>query len=187
VSSTVDQVNSINTVAKIVEILSPLSSEERTRIVRAAMALLGEAAEAPAAHMLIEAPADDIGNFSPRAQIWMKQNSITSEHLDQVFHVSDGVAEVIAPQLPGKNKKEQTYSAYMLAGLSQLLLTGNASFGDKEARALCERAGCYDSANHSVTLRNRGNEFTGSKEKGWTLTAPGLKRAAEIVKELGGT
>lgn len=154
---------------------------------RAAMALLGETVERPAAQTLVEAPADNVGNFSPRAQIWMKQNSITPEHLDQVFHVSDGVAEVIAPQLPGKNKKEQTYSAYILAGLSQLLLTGDALFGDKEARALCERAGCYDSANHSVTLRNRGNEFTGSKERGWTLTAPGLKRAAEIIKELGDT
>lgn len=186
-SGTVGQVNSINTVAKIVEMLSPLASDERVRIVRAAMALLGEATETPAAQMHVEVPVDDMGNFSQRAQIWMKQNSITTEHLDQVFHVSDGVAEVIAPQLPGKNKKEQTYSAYILAGLSQLLLTGDASFGDKEARALCERAGCYDSANHSVTLRNRGNEFTGSKERGWTLTAPGLKRAAEIIKELGDT
>lgn len=183
-NSTTEPLNSINTVAKIVEMLSPLSSEERVRIVRAAMALLGEATEAPAANIVVEAPTDDVSNFTPRAQIWMKQNSIISEHLEQVFHVSDGVAEVIAPHLPGKNKKEKTYSAYILAGLAQLLLTGNASFGDKEARAICEAAGCYDSANHSATLRNRGNEFTGSKEKGWTLTAPGLKRAAELIKEM---
>jgi hypothetical protein len=178
---TMGQANSINALTKIVETLSPLTSDERTRVVRAAMVLLGEASPTVEAN---EVPTDDIEGLSPRAQVWMKQNSITQEHLHQVYHLSDGVADVIAPQLPGKNKKEQTYSAYIIAGIGQLLLTGSASFADKAARALCERAGCYDRANHSAILRDRGNEFTGTKDKGWTLTAPGLARGAEIIKEL---
>jgi hypothetical protein len=93
------------------------------------------------------------------------------------------VIDVIAA-LPGRNKKEQTYTAYIITGIGQLLLNGIASFDDKVARALCERSGCYDSANHSAHLRDRGNEFTGTKEKGWTLTAPGLSRGAQIIKDM---
>jgi hypothetical protein len=35
-----------------------------------------------------------------------------------------------------------------------------------------------------VHIKERGNEFTGTKEKGWSLTAPGLKRGAALVKEM---
>ena len=169
---------------EVVELLAPLSSDERGRVMRAAMGYFGET---PA---IVE---EDIGNvagavegLSPRARVWMKQNSVTSDQLQQVFHMSGDSIEVIAPQMPGKNKKEQTYNAYVISGIAQFLLNGNASFDDKAARGLCERSGCYDNANHSAHLRNRGNEFTGSKEKGWTLTAPGLKRGADLVKEMSG-
>jgi hypothetical protein len=77
-------------------------------------------------------------------------------------------------------------NAYVVSGISQLLLKGEPSFTDKDARTLCERSGCYDSANHSAHLKDRGNEFSGSKDKGWTLTAPGLKRAAELLKQMQG-
>jgi hypothetical protein len=174
----------MDALTKVVEALTPLASEERTRVIRAAMALLGESSTA---HADVEEPTGSIEGLSPRARVWMKQNSITPVQLQQVFHISDGVAEVIAPQLPGRNKKEQTHNAYIITGISQLLINGGASFDDRAARALCERCGCYDSANHSANLRDRGNEFTGSKEKGWTLTAPGLRRAAEIIKEMQAT
>jgi hypothetical protein len=88
------------------------------------------------------------------------------------------------PQLLGRNKKEQTYNAYVLVGIGQLLLTGDASFDDRAARSLCEKFGCYNSANHSTHLREKGNEFTGTKERGWTLTAPGLKRGADLIKDM---
>lgn len=149
---------------------------------RAAMEFLGEAQAA----VITEEPSGNLGNLPPRTQAWMKQNSISSDQLLQVFHLSEGVADVIA-SMPGRNKKEQTYSAYIMTGIGQLLATGNASFDDKMARSLCEKSGCYDSANHSAHLRDRGNEFAGSKEKGWTLTAPGLKRGADLIKEMQAT
>jgi hypothetical protein len=167
----------------VIGLLTPLETEERARILRAAAAFFGE--PSPALAALAEDPMGEIADSLPqRARLWMKQNSITSDQLQQVFHFADGGVEVIAPQMPGKNKKEQTYNAYVISGISQFLLKGDAFFEDKAARALCERSGCYDSANHSANLRDRGNEFTGSKEKGWTLTAPGLKRGAEIIKEM---
>lgn len=172
---------------KVVDILKPLSSEDRTRVMRAAMVLLGEneSGVAPITHVGEGSggPVGEIGAFPPRARAWMKQNAITPDQLQHVFHVSDGSAEVIAA-LPGRNRKEQTYNAYIITGIAQLLLNGTASFDDKTARALCEKSGCYDSANHSAHLRDKGNEFTGTKEKGWTLTAPGLRRGAEIIKDM---
>ncbi|MGB8278629.1 MAG: hypothetical protein WCF20_11955 [Methylovirgula sp.] len=171
---------------KLVEILEPLSSEDRARVIRAAMVLLGDADTKMSSDKEFEsAPqTDDLGTLPARAQMWMKHNSISEEQLQQVFHIAGGGVDIIAAHIPGKSKKEQTLNVYLLVGLKELLLTGNAIFQDKAARSLCESVGCYDAANHSTYIRDRGNEFSGSKDKGWTLTAPGLKRAAEIVREL---
>lgn len=173
---------SIDALSKVVEILTPFHSEERVRIFQAAMVMLGEAptikSDTP------EAPGVTMEGMGARARAWLRQNSITPEQLEQVFHIADGDIEVIAPQLLGRNKKEQMYVAYILTGVGQLLRSDAPSFDDKSARALCERSGCYDSANHASHLKDRGNEFTGSKDKGWTLTAPGLKRGADIIKDI---
>jgi hypothetical protein len=177
----------IGETTKVVEILKPLSSEDRARVIRAAMVLLGETDSGvplqSGAGGFGGDEVEKLGALPLRARAWMKQNSISAEQLQQVFHVAEGTVELIA-QVPGRNKKEQTYNSYILTGLGQLLLSGNASFQDKSARALCEVSGCYDSANHSAYLKDKGNEFTGTKEKGWVLTAPGLKRGADIVKEM---
>lgn len=176
----------VTEMAKLVEILEPLSSEDRARVIRAAMVLLGEADTRISSDKEFElAPQTDaLGALPARAQMWMKHNSISEEQLQEVFHIAGGGAEIIAAHILGKSKKEQTYNVYLLVGLKELLLTGNATFQDKAARSLCETVGCYDAANHSTYIRDRGNEFSGNKDKGWTLTASGLKRAAEIVKEL---
>jgi hypothetical protein len=178
----------IDAMTKIVEVLAPLSTEDRARVIRAAMALLGDPQSSVASRVGVEESTVEQGggfiNLSPRARAWMKQNGISAEELQQVFHLAEDGCEFIAAHVPGKNKKEQTYNAYVLTGLAQLVFAGNPAFQDKRARALCETFGCYDSANHSAYLRDRGNEFTGTKDKGWTLTAPGLKRAAELVREL---
>lgn len=170
---------SMSALQKIIELLTSLDADERPRVLRAAAAFFNEGAIKGVSEI-----DESHDSLPPRARVWMKQNSVSISDLQQVFHISGEGAEVIAPQIPGKNKKEQTYNAYVITGIAQLLLTGAASFDDKAARAVCEKSGCYDSANHSAYIRARGNEFTGSKEKGWTLTAPGLVRAAEIVKDL---
>jgi hypothetical protein len=174
-------------VGKILKLIKPLSSEERKRVIQAALVLLGEApvVESPGE------PAGDHGSASAgaskfrfqRANTWMMQNGVTRAELENVFHIEADTAEIIGT-VPGANKRAQTLNAYVLAGLSQLLTVGEASFTDKAARAICQAAGCLDGPNHSRTLTARGNDFAGSKEKGWTLTAPGLKRAATLVKEM---
>jgi hypothetical protein len=71
-----------------------------------------------------------------------------------------------------------------MAGIAKLLEAGDSSFDDKAARELCKSAGCFDNTNHSKYLGDKGNEFAGSKDKGWVLTAPGLKRGAALVKKI---
>jgi hypothetical protein len=174
---------SIEITGKIVNLLSPLASEERMRIIQASLTLLGETLTALPKGAT--GGQDEPENAYPvRARAWMKQYAISSENIEQVLHVAEGTAEVIAATVPGKNNKEQTFNAYILTGIAKLFATGEPVFEDKSARSLCELSGCYDSANHAAHMKNKGNEFTGSKDKGWTLTSPGLKRGANLVKEL---
>jgi hypothetical protein len=178
---------SVDAASKIVEILEDLNSENRIRAVRAAMILLGDTpidvAEADTGGEEPVARGDAVLTLPPRARTWLNQNSISTAQILQVFHLGNDGAEVIA-SVPGKSKREQTYNAYVLTGLGQLLSNGSATFEDQAARVFCESSGCYDKANHSVYIKNRGSLFTGSKDKGWTLTVPGLKRAAEMVQDL---
>jgi hypothetical protein len=175
----------IDAMTKLVEVLNPLDFEGRQRAIKAALVLLGDVqsgvALSPDAEEGAKEQGGDERNLSMRGRTWMRQNGISTVQLQQVFHTGKEGVEVIA-SVPGKSKKEQTYNAYILVGLGQLLFTGSATFQDKAARALCESSGCCDKANHSVHIRIRGNIFTGTKDKGWTLTEPGLRRAAEIVK-----
>lgn len=174
-------------VAEMVELLTPLESVERLRTVQASLMLLGETFSAPANRPGSLSSENEVLEVSPlpaRAGIWMRQYGISIEELQQVFQLDGPNVDVIAGDIAGKNKKEMTYNAYVLSGLVSLLSSGNTTFEDKSARALCERFGCYDSANHSSTIKNRGNEFNGTKDSGWNLTAPGLKRGAALVKEM---
>jgi hypothetical protein len=173
--------------SKVVSLLTPLNSEERQKVITASLTLLGEATTSEAlssskAPDLTAKPTQSAGGFSPKAGPWMRQNGITVEQLEQVFHISDGVVEVIAPHLPGKNKKEKTLEAYVIQGISGLLASGEPNFDDKSARKACEDLGCYDKGNHAYYMAGRGNLFAGSKDKGWKLTAPGLRRGAEVIK-----
>jgi hypothetical protein len=178
----------IEAVPQIVNLLAPLSPEDRRRAIRASLALLGDEATLPVG---AGGPKDgeqdqsEDNGLSPRARAWMKQNDVTIDEIQQTFHMADGVAEVIASDIPGKNGKEQTLAAYVLTGIAALLTTGNATFDDDSARGVCKSSGCFNLANHAAYLKEKGNEFTGSKENGWTLTTPGLKRGAALVKELG--
>jgi hypothetical protein len=54
-------------------------------------------------------------------------------------------------------------------------------FEDDAARAVCKHMGCLNTANHSSYMGSKKNLFNGSKKVGWKLTAPGLKKGAELV------
>jgi hypothetical protein len=170
----------------IVGELTPLTSEERQRVIQASLTLLGEGTPAKVAKSSSNEQQDDgedLSNLPTRAQSWIRQNGLSLEQIHQVFHLSDGGADVIASEIPGKRNREKVRNAYVLLGIARLLSPGDAKFDDKAARALCETSGFYDHTNHVKYLKG-GNEFTGSKDKGWSLTSPGLKHGAMLVIEL---
>ncbi|HEY2033404.1 MAG TPA: hypothetical protein VGH02_06915 [Rhizomicrobium sp.] len=166
----------------MVDLLSPLPSEERQRIIQATLVLLGETpiTTKKTAESSSENEGEDL-SWPPKAKAWSKQNGLTPDLIDQVFHGKDGAFEVIV-EPPGRSQREKTINAYILTGIAKLLGTGETTFDDKSARELCVTAGCYSGTNHATYLKDRGNDFTGNREAGWTLTSPGLKHAAELIK-----
>ena len=112
--------------------------------------------------------------------------NLSGEELDQVFHFySNGTFDLL--NVPGKSKREQTLNTYVLTGLGWYLASqGKRDFNDSMAREFCEQIGCYDQANHAAHLKSRGNEFTGDKIRGYTITNPGMKKGVALIKEAAG-
>lgn len=176
-----------NALTTIIGALTPLSSEERHRIVNAAMMFFGEPTVLPKERASPggkeEADGALDGDRPAHVAQWMKQNGVSDEELDQVFHFNDdGSVDLL--DAPGGSKKEKTLNTYILTGLGKYLATKERTFDDATARAFCDTFGCYDQANHSVYLKSRGPEFTGDKNKGFSLTNPGIKRGGALVKEV---
>ena len=177
--------NAVAAVAKLVEILTPLPAEDRTRAISAATILLGESGSSRSA---VGFKGEDGGSglqgVSAKGIGWMKKNGVGDQLLDHTFSIDKDGIDVIAARMPGKSKRQQTLETYIICGLRAFLQSGEPAFGDREARELCQRIGCYDSANHYNYVKGFGNRIAGSKDSGWRLTNPGLGQAAHIVKQL---
>ena len=171
----------LDAVRVIHKALGSLNPDERRRVISSAMALFGDAAvraDIPREDVAQGSAGDD--NVPNSVKIWMKQNSITAEDIGRVFHKIDDAYSVIVSIIPGKNNREKVINAYLLEGVSKFLEKGEAVFEDKSARSVCERFGFYDSTNHSKYMKGH-SEFVKIKDRGWIITAPGLKSAARLV------
>jgi hypothetical protein len=179
------------TLTAIIKLLEPLSSAQRQRTVAAAMMFLGEAAlqkpkqEASGGGSSRDSKeGESEGDYSAHITKWMKQNEVSAEELDQVFHFNgDGTYDLL--HAPGNSKKEQTVNTYILTGLGKYLAVNDRSFEDATARSFCDKIGCFDKSNHAAHIKNQP-EFTGDKSKGYSITNPGIKRGAALVKEVAG-
>jgi len=172
---------------KIIEVLTPLDSDQRKRVIQAAFALLGEepALKTPGNHAPKKSDVADeeaIEGMPQAAAMWLAKAKITKEQLEQHLHIDGGAVKVIS--LPGNATKriDQVVHTYLIQGLAAFLANGDASFSDKDARDLCEHFGCYDQTNHAKYIKEFGNRITGSKNAGWKLTSPGLTAAGELLK-----
>lgn len=176
--------NAVDAVRQLVDTLMPLSAEDRRRAISAATILLGDPGEAPRPLSDSHDHAGILEGISPKASAWMGKNGLSRKLIDHVFSIEGGEIDVIASKMPGSSRRQQTVEAYLMCGLRSFIQTGEVTFPDKDARALCQKVGCYDSPNHSNYMRALGNRVIGSKDSGWKLTNPGLSEAAHIVKRL---
>lgn len=177
----------LEAVPKLVQVLTPLSPEDRHRAISATMILFGQ--PAPSQVALLKPPVREEQvtseeGVSAKASSWMKKYGITREQLDHVFSIEVDSVDVIAARMPANGKRQQTVQAYVICGLKSFLKTGEPAFTDAEARELCSKVGCYDVANHSNYRKAFGNLLSGTKDSGWKLTNPGLNEAAKFVKQL---
>jgi len=178
-----------NAVAKVVDVLSPLASEERVRVVNASLTLLGEGttSNVMAGSRQSGSPAGGEGvggqlGVSSQASTWLSKNNMSKEDLEHWYHFEQDAVTLLA--IPGgvSKRSQQAINTYLLLGFAAFLRSGEASFSDQEARAQCQHFGCYDHTNHAKIYKAFGNRITGSKSAGWKLTAPGINAAGALLK-----
>jgi hypothetical protein len=141
----------------------------------------------PAAAEQAQAAENDTSSGSgaaDRGKRWMQHHQVTQEQLDHVFHLNGSEIHLIAPALPGGSNKDKCINAYILAGLRSVLMGEEGRFTDDEARDVCTHYGAYDQNNHSRVLNSLKPAVAGGKTEGWRLTAPGMAKAAGLVKQL---
>ena len=177
----------VEVVPKLVQLLEPLSADERQRAISAVMVIFGQSAAVPGIdpQKSGQDAHHDVGEgISAKAASWMKKNALTREQMDHVFSIETESIEVIAAKMPETGKRKQTVQAYVLCGISSFLKNGDTTFNDADARDLCIKVGCYDGPNHANYTTGFGNLLTGSKDSGWKLTNPGLSAGAQLIKQL---
>jgi hypothetical protein len=170
--------------------LEPLESEERARVIGWAVQKLGISGQ-PIPRSNAKGIDSGVPGATPvnltlpissKGGLWMRQNELTEAEILEVFHFEDSGGDIILGEIPGPTTRDKVRNAYLLLGLSNYLVNGTPTIGDKAGRSACERFGIYDRTNHSKSFKGQ-NELTGSSKSGWTVTAPGLRRAATLIKQ----
>jgi hypothetical protein len=174
--------------SSLYELLQPLEAADRQRAINAALTLLGDSKIPVDAGRQDNEGGDDAsgrsGHVHVKARSWLRKYGVTEDQIEQVFQLDGETAEVIADDVPAKTFKEKTIQAYLLTGIGNFLKTGEVTFDDGAARAVCKHIGCLNEANHARYLDAKGNLFAGTKKSGWKLTAPGLRKGAELVQAI---
>jgi hypothetical protein len=81
-----------------------------------------------------------------------------------------------------KSKKQVKLA--LLLGIKGLLENNDPFLSKASLIALCEEHGAYDLPNFSAIMKKAKQLFVSRDSEGWTLTVPGRKKAAELIKEL---
>lgn len=169
------------------KLLFKLTAEDRQRIFNAVAAMCGDAnvSMLPGAPARIAQHVPDLAqaDLPMKAARWLSSQNLSREALDAFIHIDGANSELIAVTIPGGSKREQMINCYLLCGITQLMKTGEASFQDEDALALCKKYKCHDVANHATYRKQIGNYLAGDKQRGFTLSAPGLKAAADLIRE----
>jgi len=174
-----------NPLQAVIDVLEPLDSDHRQRVVSAAMTYLGESLAPSQKNKGGTAEPQnkfDAGDYPPRVQAWITQNKLTQEQLENVFHKTGAAYSIIAV-VPGSGSTG-VLNNYLLVGITRFLETGDPSFDDQSGRNACKSAGCYQGGNHAKYMSQKGNALSGDVKAGWSITQPGLIQAAKLIVEM---
>lgn len=179
-------------VAKMYEILNPLEEDERDRALASVQAMLGMSGTVRAGGQNGGAGSNGGDGSavtfnltsSPKVAKWCQEHQLADEVLNELFHPSGDSVELFSRDFPGNTKSLQTQSCYLLAGVEAFLATGEPTVDDNRAMTLAKEAGCFDTNNNATYRKQLGNRMRGSKQNGFVLTAPGLRSAGELVREM---
>lgn len=172
--------NIMKSVGVIVEELTPLESDERRRVIDAALTLLGEKVVAKSS--VEDLPEEGGGSYPPRAAGWLRQNNLSHQQIERVFHLDGERADVLVA-IPGSTNRDKVRNAYLLVGLWHFLQNGEPKFSDAAAREFCTEAGFYDSTNHAKHFKG-WKDVIKAADGQWIVTKPGLEAAALLVAQL---
>jgi hypothetical protein len=92
-------------------LLSPLSPEDRKRVINAVFALLGDPVPSGASATADKGKAGASlpeGLFGAKTRVWLAQHHLTKERLERVFYFQDGRADIHLTTVAGASKREQT-------------------------------------------------------------------------------
>ncbi|HEX4049311.1 MAG TPA: hypothetical protein VHY19_00335 [Steroidobacteraceae bacterium] len=170
---------------EIYNILLPYESDVRKRVVQSALTLLGESNAGAMGQSGLPVAGigfDDV-KLGPKAIRWLQKHAVSREMLDEIYHLSDGAADIIANSVPGASKREMTVNCYLLSGIRGLLKDDAPLLDETEAIAVCKRLTAYDKNNHTSHRQAVGNRMTGNKPR-FTLTGPGESAAAELIRQM---
>lgn len=181
------------TASDLYNLLEPLDAGERSRVIQAALAMLGEDTVAPSLNINQRRIASDLSMpttgraLGPKTERWMRQFKVDRNALDELFHIDDATVDLISTTVPGKSTREKTINCYLLVGLRNFLAHDEPKFDDKEAVEFCQSVGAYDKNNHTSNRNSLGNLVSGNRGNGFTLTIPGQREAAQLVRSLTNT
>lgn len=118
------------------------------------------------------------------ASNFFSQNSITQEQWELIFHFEGNVCNVVVQDLKEKPTSGKQIKLALLLGIKNQFETGTPSISKDELIDMCKQYATYDSGNFSVHLKKQKTLFLPKGNKGWQLTRPGLKKAAQVIEEL---
>ena len=67
---------------------------------------------------------DGLEGISPAGRKWMTRNGIHSTPLSTIFSIGGDEIDLIASDVPGKNKKDKMHSVFLLKGIAAYLGSG---------------------------------------------------------------
>jgi hypothetical protein len=170
-------------------LLEPLEVAERSRVIQAALAMLGENSLTSSPLNSKQLKDEVIGQslskpVGPKAERWIRQFKVDRSALDELYHIDDTTVDLISTDVPGKSTREKTVNCYLLVGIRNFLANDEPKFDDKEAVDFCQSVGAYDRNNHTSNRNSLGNLVSGNRANGFTLTIPGQREAAQLVRTM---